>query len=91
MDVQIPDVILSEAVFPCSHKDGFDFFQKTRSDPRLCHIPFLMMTNSDDARIMRAGLRLGVDYFIPKPLHVGYMISIIEGKLKSGLNPSAHK
>ena len=88
---QTPDIILSEAVFPDPYTDGFDFFQKTRLDPRLCHIPFLMMTKSDDARIMRAGLRIGVDYFIPQPLHVGYMISIIEGKLKSGLKPSAHK
>ena len=88
---QTPDIILSEAVFPDPHTDGFDFFQKTRSDPRLCQIPFLMMTKSDDARIMRAGLRIGVDHFIPKPLHVGYMISIIEGKLKSGLKPSAQR
>jgi PleD family two-component response regulator len=91
LNVQIPDLILSEAVFPSSQIDGFDFFQKTRSDPRLCQIPYLIMTKSDDARIVRAGLRIGVDYFIPKPIHIGYMISIIEGKLKSGLKPSAYK
>jgi CheY-like chemotaxis protein len=91
LSTHTPDIILSEAVFPAPHTDGFDFFQKTRSDQRWCQIPFLMMTSSDDARIMRAGLRIGVDYFLPKPLHVGYMISIIAGKLKSGLNPSAQR
>jgi DNA-binding response OmpR family regulator len=50
-----------------------------------------MMTELGDARIMRAGLRMGVDYFIPKPLHIGYMVAIIEGKLKSELQTTAEK
>jgi CheY-like chemotaxis protein/tetratricopeptide (TPR) repeat protein len=88
MTTHTPDLILSEAGFPQLDTDGFDLFQRTRSDERLSQVPFLMMTNSDDGRMMRAGLRMGVDYVIPKPLHIGYMISIVEGKLKSGLKNS---
>ena len=91
LSTHTPDLILSEAVFPQLEMDGFEFFQKTRSDERLCQIPFLMMTQSGDARIVRAGLRMGVDYFIPKPLHIGYMVAIVEGKLKSGLQTTAQK
>ena len=85
LSTHTPNLILSEAVFPKSDTDGFEFFQKTRSDERLSQIPFLIMTELGDAHIIRAGLRMGVDYFIPKPLHTGYMVAIIEGKLKSGI------
>jgi DNA-binding response OmpR family regulator len=60
-------------------------------DERLSQIPFLMMTELGDARIIRAGLRMGVDYFIPKPIHIGYMVAIIEGKLKSGVQITSQK
>jgi CheY-like chemotaxis protein len=85
MEDQIPDLILSEAAFPTPGTDGFDFFQRTRLDERTGRIPFVMMTSSDDGRVLRAGLRMGVDYVIPKPLHIGYLISVVEGKFKAGL------
>ena len=91
LETHTPDIILSEAVFPQLETDGFEFFQKTRAIERLCQIPFLMMTPSGDARIVRAGLRMGVDYFIPKPLNIGFMMAIIEGKLKSGLQTIVQK
>jgi PleD family two-component response regulator len=86
-----PDLILSEVVFPQLDTDGFEFYQKTRSDERLSQIPFLMMTYPGDARIVKAGLRMGVDYFLPKPLHIDFMVAIIEGKLKTGRQTTAPK
>ena len=91
LSTHTPDLILSEAVFPKLDTDGFEFFQKTRSDERLNQIPFLMMTYHGDARIVRAGLRMGVDYFIPKPINIGFMMAIVEGKLKSGLQTTPQK
>jgi len=79
-----PDLILSEVVFPQLETDGFEFYEKVRLNKQWNHIPFLMMTYPGDARIVRAGLRMGVDYFLPKPLHIDFMIAIVEGKLKSG-------
>ena len=79
-----PDLILSEVVFPQLDTDGFEFYQKVRSNRQWNHIPFLMMTYPGDARIVRAGLRMGVDYFLPKPLHIDFMVAIVDGKLKSG-------
>ena len=85
LSTHTPDLIISEVVFPQLDTDGFEFFQRTRSDERLSQIPFLMMTNPGDARIVRAGLRMGVDYFIPKPVNIEFMMAVVEGKLKSGL------
>jgi CheY-like chemotaxis protein len=79
-----PDLILSEVVFPQLDTDGFEFYQKVRANEKWNHIPFLMMTYPGDARIVKAGLRMGVDYFLPKPLHIDFMVAIVEGKLKSG-------
>jgi CheY-like chemotaxis protein len=79
-----PDLILSEVVFPQLDTDGFEFYQNVRSNKQWNHIPFLMMTYPGDARIVRAGLRMGVDYFLPKPLHIDFMVAIVEGKLRSG-------
>jgi len=84
MKTNAPDLILSEVVFPQLDTDGFEFYQKVRSNTQWNHIPFLMMTYPGDARIVRAGLRMGVDYFLPKPLHIDFMVAIVEGKLKSG-------
>ena len=84
MKTNTPDLILSEVVFPQLDTDGFEFYQKVRSNKQWNHIPFLMMTYPGDARIVRAGLRMGVDYFLPKPLHIDFMVAIVEGKLKSG-------
>ena len=84
MSTITPDLILSEVVFPQLDTDGFEFYQKVRSNKQWNHIPFLMMTYPGDARIVRAGLRMGVDYFLPKPLHIDFMVAIVEGKLKSG-------
>lgn len=91
LNTHTPDLILSEAVFPQLNTDGFEFFQRTRSDERLSQIPFLMMTYHGDARIVRAGLRMGVDYFIPKPVSIGFMMAIVEGKLKSLSQTTAQK
>jgi PleD family two-component response regulator len=84
MKTNTPDLILSEVFFPQLDTDGFEFYQKVRSNKQWNHIPFLMMTYPGDARIVRAGLRMGVDYFLPKPLHIDFMVAIVEGKLKSG-------
>jgi CheY-like chemotaxis protein len=84
MKKNTPDLILSEVFFPQLDTDGFEFYQKVRSNKQWNHIPFLMMTYPGDARIVRAGLRMGVDYFLPKPLHLDFMVAIVEGKLKSG-------
>jgi CheY-like chemotaxis protein len=84
-----PDLILSEVVFPQLDTDGFEFYQKVRANEKWNQIPFLMMTYPGDARIVRAGLRMGVDYFLPKPLHTDFMIAIVEGKLKTGRQPPA--
>jgi CheY-like chemotaxis protein len=84
LSTHTPDLILCEAVFPHPNTDGFEFYHKVHSIRRLNHIPFIMMTSPSDARIIRAGLRMGVDYFIPKPLHVDYVVAVVEGKLKSG-------
>jgi CheY-like chemotaxis protein len=81
------DLILSEVVFPQLDTDGFDFYQKVRANEKWNQIPFLMMTYPGDARIVRAGLRMGVDYFLPKPLHIDFMVAIVEGKIKTGRQP----
>jgi CheY-like chemotaxis protein len=86
-----PDLILSEAVFSQGRTDGFEFFQRFRSEVRYSHIPFLIMTDSNDDHIIRAGLRMGVDYVIPKPLQINFVVSLIAGKIKSGLKPFSEK
>jgi CheY-like chemotaxis protein len=83
MKTNTPDLILSEVVFPQVETDGFEFFERIRLNKQWNHIPFLMMTYPGDTRIVKAGLRMGVDYFLPKPLHIDFMVAIVEGKLKS--------
>ena len=84
LSTSIPDLILSEVTFAENEMDGFEFYQKVRADKRLTPVPFIIMAYPGDAQVVRAGLRLGVDYFIPKPLHIDFMVAVVEGKIKSG-------
>jgi CheY-like chemotaxis protein len=84
IDTIVPDLILSEVIFPNPEPDGFEFYRKIRNTHALVHTPFIMMTNPSDARIVHAGLRMGVDYFILKPLQTDFVVAVVEGKMKTG-------
>jgi CheY-like chemotaxis protein len=83
LSTQTPSLVLSEVFFPGQPTDGFAFFQKLREHTVLRHVPFFCMASVDEPKVIRAGLRLGVDLFLTKPIDFETLIAALEGRLKS--------
>jgi CheY-like chemotaxis protein len=79
---QIPNVILSELFFKNSKVDGIAFFKKLQEHALLKRVPFIFISSLTDKKIIEAGLRLGIDYFITKPIDVDLLLAIIDGRLR---------
>jgi CheY-like chemotaxis protein len=82
---QTPDIILSELFFVNSQVDGIAFLKKVKENLILKHVPFIFVSSLTDKKIIQAGLRLGVDYYITKPVDVDLLLAIIDGKLRTSL------
>jgi CheY-like chemotaxis protein len=78
-----PNVIISEIFFEQKGVDGFSLFKKLEQLPHLKHIPFFFMSSYDDDKVIRAGVRLGIDHFFRKPLDMKRVIAEIEVALRS--------
>ena len=80
---QTPNIILSELFFTNSQIDGVAFFKKLQEHLLLKHVPFIFISSLRDKKIIQAGLRLGVDYFITKPIDIDLLLAIIDGKVRT--------
>lgn len=78
-----PNIIISEIFFDQKGVDGFSLFKKLEQLPHLRHIPFFFMSAFDDEKVIRAGVRLGINHFFRKPLDMKMVIAEIEVALKS--------
>lgn len=79
---QTPNVILSELFFKNSQVDGVAFFEKLQDHLLLKHVPFIFISSLTDKKIIQAGLRLGIDHYITKPIDVDLLLAIIDGRLR---------
>ncbi len=62
----MPDVVLLDVNMP--KVTGFDILSAMRANPRLKHIPVLVLTSSDGASTKLRALQLGASDFLAKPV-----------------------
>ena len=74
-----PDVILLDFIMP--KVDGLEILEMVRGDPRLRHIPVLMLTACTDAEIKVRALELGATDFLSKPLDPNDLIPRVRNTL----------
>jgi CheY-like chemotaxis protein len=60
-----PDLILSDVRMPVMN--GFDLFERVRSEPKLKSIPYIFMSSIDDYDAKRVAKELGADDYVTKP------------------------
>lgn len=65
---QRPDLILLDAVMP--EMDGFETCQRLNEDPRLCHVPVMMITGFDDLGSTQRAFAAGATAFTIKPINL---------------------
>ena len=61
-----PDAIVSDIMMP--DMDGLTFLSKTRNDPNMASIPFMVITADDQPETREKAMALGADDFVLKPL-----------------------
>jgi CheY-like chemotaxis protein len=76
----VPDLILSDIAMPVM--DGYDFYEKTRANPYLNHIPFVFLTAMQTEEDVRRGKELGVDDYLLKPVQTADLLATVRGKLR---------
>jgi two-component system alkaline phosphatase synthesis response regulator PhoP len=77
----IPDLLLLDLMLP--DRDGFDITRQVKSDPRLAHIPLIMLTAriSDTDKIV--GLEMGADDYVTKPYNPREVVARVRARLRN--------
>jgi len=79
----LPDVILTDLFMPVG--DGYDLCAGVRSNPRLAHLPIVVMSSSEGLELQRTGAHFGVFRYLIKPVRMDDVIATIDAAL------AAHK
>src|ERR1700748_3181436 len=66
IEENIPDIVLLDVMMP--GMDGFEVCRRIKSDPRIAHVPVVMVTALDQPSDRVAGLEAGADDFLTKPV-----------------------
>ena len=73
---QIPDVMLLDIEMP--RMDGYEVASHVRNDPRLRHIPIVMITSRVGDKHRNRALDIGVDHYLGKPYQESDLLAAIE-------------
>ena len=80
MPKHIPELIISELIFPGGEMDGFEFFEKIKKQSLLLNVPLLFLVDAKNQNIIRAALRMGFDFNLTKPLDMDLLVAAVDGK-----------
>ncbi|HEX3913171.1 MAG TPA: Hpt domain-containing protein [Steroidobacteraceae bacterium] len=72
----LPDVILLDIEMP--RMDGYEVAAHVRNDPRLKHIPIVMITSRVSEKHRARAIELGVDDYLGKPYQESQLLDAIE-------------
>ena len=75
-----PDAIVSDIMMP--EMDGYEFYEKVRTQGRYALVPFLFLTAREDLQDQVYGLSLGADDYITKPIEAEELLARIRTALK---------
>jgi DNA-binding NarL/FixJ family response regulator len=77
---ELPDLILCDILMP--ELDGWRVLEEIRADPATARIPFIFLTAKGDLPDLRAGMNLGADDYLIKPVHLDDLLTAIEARLE---------
>jgi chemosensory pili system protein ChpA (sensor histidine kinase/response regulator) len=72
----LPDIILLDIEMP--RMDGYEVAAHVRNDPRLRHIPIVMITSRVSEKHRARAIELGVDDYLGKPYQESQLLDAIE-------------
>lgn len=85
---QRPDLILCDIMLP--GMDGLEILARLRSEVATRAIPFIFLTAKGEPRDIRAGMNLGADDYLPKPVARGDLLASIRARLDHAAKVRSH-
>ncbi|PCI77109.1 DNA-binding response regulator [Candidatus Aerophobetes bacterium] len=76
----LPDLIILDVMLP--GENGFDVCRKIKNNPRLKHVPVLMLSAKDKEIDIILGLELGADDYVSKPFSPKVLFSKVKAILR---------
>ena len=76
----VPDLVLSDVMMP--EMTGHQLIQAVRQDPRISHIPVILLTARADRHDVREGMNLGADDYLTKPFQRKELLDSIQSRLE---------
>ncbi|MEJ2521950.1 MAG: Hpt domain-containing protein, partial [Gammaproteobacteria bacterium] len=84
---QVPDVMLLDIEMP--RMDGYEVASHVRNDPRLRHIPIVMITSRVGDKHRSRAFDIGVDHYLGKPYQESDLLAAIENLAGKGSGEEA--
>jgi len=78
---KIPDIVITDVMMPLM--GGFELCEKIKTDVNLCHIPVVMLTAKTANEDKMQGLRVGADFYIPKPFAMEELETVLHNLVKT--------
>ena len=75
-----PDLILCDVMMP--ELDGYGVLQALREDPATVTVPFIFLTAKGEKPDIRAGMNLGADDYLTKPVAKNDLLDAVASRLK---------
>ena len=75
-----PDLILADVRMPIMN--GFELFEKVRSNPKLKSIPYVFMSSIEDYDAIHVAKQLGADDYVTKPFDSQDAKDVVEKLMK---------
>ena len=79
-----PDLLLLDLMLP--GRDGMEITRIVRSDPKLAHIPIIMLTARVEDTDKIVGLEMGADDYVTKPYNPREVVARVRARLRSYSN-----
>ena len=74
------DLILADIAMP--KMNGYQLYERVRSNPLWMTIPFIFLTARKMDSDIRYGKELGVDDYLLKPIHSADLLAVVRGKMR---------
>lgn len=81
-----PDVILCDVMMP--ELDGYGVIAALRADPETVAVPFIFLTAKGEKPDIRAGMNLGADDYLTKPVPKADLLAAIRSRLERAAQQS---
>src|SRR6201985_1431001 len=78
-----PDLILCDVMMP--ELDGYGVIAALRADPETAAIPFIFLTAKGEKPDIRAGMNLGADDYLTKPVAKHDLLQAIRSRLERAI------